>query len=264
MADLYLDGVLAKLNRADAHLKSLQAEVAAFFGRDPYTFSEHLDCEAGKYSLHIEILEQPPLAWSVFVGDFVHNLRSALDHLAWQLVVVSNAKPSHRTQFPIFTTEPVGGAPLAKWESMVVGMNDPILKCVRQVQPYTAGSGAKETGLAILNRLSNEDKHRLPLARVTAVARHTTGSIGLIPVRDIQILDAEIATEHPLQDGDKVAWATVRCTGPEPTVDMKGPIPMHMAFRAGAKDVPMQGLVDIFEHTQVVVGLFEALCRETD
>jgi hypothetical protein len=260
MADLYLDGVLAKLNRADAHLKALQAEIPAFFDRDPYSFREDLDCEAGQYSLHIEIREQPPLLWSVIAGDLVHNLRSALDHLAWQLVLVSNNKPSSNTQFPIFSVEPVNGRPLAKWKRMVAGMSGPILKCIRHVQPYTAGDQAQDTGLAILNSLSNMDKHRLPVARVAAVARHDPGSIGLIPVRDIEILDAEIFTERPLEDGDKIAWADVRCTGPQPEVDVKGPIPMHIAFRSGTNYVPMQGLVDIFEHTQVLVGLFESLC----
>jgi hypothetical protein len=41
----------------------------------------------------------------VIAGDAVHNLRSALDHLAWQLALLNTAKPHPRTQFPIARSE---------------------------------------------------------------------------------------------------------------------------------------------------------------
>lgn len=262
--DFYLDGVLAKLNRADAHLEALKGEIPAFFDLDPYSFREKLDCRGGTYSLHIEVREQPPIQWSVLVGDIIHNIRSALDHLAWQLVLVSGGNPTRRTQFPIFLEEPVDGKPLARWKGMVAGINAPILENVRRVQPYTSGDKAHENGLAILNALSNEDKHRLPVASVTAVARHRApGERGLVKIRDIEFINEPmIAVERPLKDGDKVIWANVRCTGPRPEIDVQGPISMHVAFRASSHHVPVQGLVEVFEHAQVVVGLFEALCRE--
>ena len=131
---------------------------------------------------------------SVIVGDFVHNLRSVLDHLAWQLVLVSGGTPSERTQFPIFISERVSGGPLAAWQRMTAGMNDLILSEVHRVQPYTAGDNAPFTSLAILNALSNEDKHRLPLACVSAVARHAEGSTGIIEEGNVEVLSSEILT----------------------------------------------------------------------
>lgn len=256
-----LAGIMAKWDRAHAHLEALQHEIAVFFDGDPYSFGEYLDCEAGEYGLRIEMNTPLPLAWSVIVGDYIHNLRSALDHLAWQLVLVSGGKPSERTQFPIFMAEPTGRA-IGRWDQMVAGMVEPVVAQIRDVQPYAAGDQAKQHTLAILNALSNIDKHRLPLARVAAIAAHEPGTLGLLPKRDVEILDAQIKIGVPLEDGDEIAWATVRCTGPNPEIDTQGPVPMNVAFTAGSYDVPMQGLVEVGQYTQKLVTLFVALCSE--
>lgn len=265
MPELDLDGIRAKLDRAHVHLKALQAEIPVFFARDPYEVGMNLDCKAGKCSVHIEVREHPPLAWSVMVGDIVHNLRSALDHLAWQLVLVSGAEPViGATQFPIFTSEPGNSNERGKWNRYVAGMADPILEYMREVQPYADRDGAHEHSLVILATFSNEDKHRLPAARVAAVAEHEVGSIGLVPVRDVEVSNAMIVKGIPLEDGDQIAWAEILCTGPEPDVDLKGPVPMDIAFSAGSNHVPMQGLVDLCKHAVALVNAFEALCREAD
>ena len=40
--------------------------------------------------------------WAVILGDAVHNLRSALDHLIWQLVLLDTGKDgSNEHQFPV-------------------------------------------------------------------------------------------------------------------------------------------------------------------
>jgi hypothetical protein len=259
--ELYLDGVIAKLKRADSHYASLQDEIGAFLQRQPYTMRLDVDCKRGRYGLYVNgVREPPPLALSVIVGDFIHNLRSALDHLAWQLVLFSGNAPGDRTQFPIFTSEPVGGRPLKAWSRMTAGMNDLILSEIRRVQPYTAGDSAAFTALAILNALSNEDKHRLPLVCVSAVARHAEGSTGVIQERDVEILSSEILTGRPLDDGDEIASGTIRCTGPNPQIGVKGPIPIDIAFRVGPHHVPTKGLVEIREATQKIIALFTAVC----
>jgi len=43
-----------------------------------------------------------PERLGVLLGDWAHNLRSALDHLMWQLVILYGGTPNRRTQFPIF------------------------------------------------------------------------------------------------------------------------------------------------------------------
>jgi hypothetical protein len=258
---LDLTGVLLKLARANTHLEALKVEVRAYWGREPYRLRPDLDCDAGKYSLYIEIVEPAPVQWSVIVGDFVHNLRSALDHLACKLVLITGATDISKTQFPIFSNEPKGGKALAAWERMTTGMSPRILTELRKMQPYAAGDAAKETAFAILNALSNEDKHKLLIGRVSAVAPHTEGTIGLIEGNNVKVLNPEIAIGVPLQDGDKIAWADIRCTGPNPEVEFKGPIPMDIAVRSGSYHVPTQGLVDLHEATTKRAQLLAAVAE---
>ncbi len=181
MASHPLDGIAAKLDRAQEHLKALHAQLPAFLDEKPHRFVGYLDPQARRYSIRVIIEKDPPLLWSIIVGDFVHNLRSALDHLIWQLVIVGGGKPTRSNQFPIFTQEPHTERQREAWDRMTNGLSEDILNAVKQVQPYTTPDRAKETGLALLNGLSNEDKHRLPVATVTAIERHEEGTLESTP-----------------------------------------------------------------------------------
>jgi hypothetical protein len=44
-----------------------------------------------------------PLRLSLLAGDLVHNLRSALDHAVYQLVLGDKREPTTRTQWPMFS-----------------------------------------------------------------------------------------------------------------------------------------------------------------
>jgi hypothetical protein len=262
-APLDLKGVLLKLARAQTHLETLKADVRAYWEREPYGFRPEMDCEAGKYGLRIEIREDTPIGWSVIIGDFIHNLRSALDQMACQLVLINDpAADITRTQFPIFLGEPKSGKSLKAWERMTDGMSPSIVTEVRDMQPYKAGNRAEEHALAILNALSNEDKHRLLIGHVSAVAPHDTGSIGLIERGDVEIVsEPEIRIGVPLKDRDEIAWADIRCTGPDPQVDLQGPIPMDIAVRSGPHHVTTQGLVDLHDGTTKRLQLLAAVAE---
>jgi hypothetical protein len=79
-------------------------------------------------------------------------------------------------------------------------------------------------------------------------------------VRDVEVLDAKVITGIPLEEGDQIAWADIRCTGPEPDVDLKGPVPMDVAFRAGTHHVTMEGVAGLCDHALALVQAFDALC----
>jgi hypothetical protein len=63
-------------------------EAAKAFGEtDPYTFTVRRE---GDWDIvHVRIHRQPPIEFGLFFGDFLHNLRAALDNLAWQLVLLA-------------------------------------------------------------------------------------------------------------------------------------------------------------------------------
>jgi hypothetical protein len=101
---------------------------------------------------------------SVVVGDVIHNLRSALDHLAWQLVLLDGGQPTDSTQFPIYAS-----ATNAKGNPRNVtiqpGIHDQhIIDALIKVQPFTEakyGHDPASDPLWIIHRLNIIDKHRL-------------------------------------------------------------------------------------------------------
>src|SRR5689334_16234875 len=100
-----LDGARAKIVRAGDHLEALKAESLRFSDEQSYEFPIELDEKTGEQIVSLRSKRQPPLDapihLGIVVGDALHNLRSALDHLVWQLAVIGTG-PGERNQFPIF------------------------------------------------------------------------------------------------------------------------------------------------------------------
>jgi hypothetical protein len=98
--------------------------------------------------------------WLTIIGDCLHNLRSALDHLAWQLVLLDGQKPSFATSFPVRRTKDES-RPLL----LPKVCRQDILTAIEQVQPYSdVGNPADPpvlNPLWALHRLNIIDKHRL-------------------------------------------------------------------------------------------------------
>ena len=95
-----------------------------------------------------------PFESLAIAGDVVHNLRSALDHLAYQLVLANGIQPMRDTCFPI-------GKDFTAYEGMkarcVKGMGASAKKAIDAVKPYGGGNGF----LFAIHTLNNIDKHRL-------------------------------------------------------------------------------------------------------
>lgn len=74
--------------------------------------------------------------WRLQIGEILFNLRSCLDHLAWQLVILDGGKPGEYTQFPIRET------PFSKAGNLTATQIVPDIKCAQilealeEVQPY--------------------------------------------------------------------------------------------------------------------------------
>jgi hypothetical protein len=87
-------------------------------------------------------------------GDVVHNLRSALDHLANQLVWVgSGEKPGFRVEFPIAKDAITYEKEKAR---KVDGMCPEVIKVIDALKPYKGGNDM----FWRIHELDNIDKHR--------------------------------------------------------------------------------------------------------
>jgi hypothetical protein len=83
-----LDGVEAKIARARVHLESLHRAAGRLFAEQPIRFDLVPDGQEGWFLVRPDLVAEPPRSLGVGIGDVVHNLRSALDHLVWQLSLV--------------------------------------------------------------------------------------------------------------------------------------------------------------------------------
>lgn len=102
------------------------------------------------------------------VGDVVHNLRSALDHLTWELVkrgTQPRPKDPKGVQFPFATS---WASFKAQLERRLPGVADrPHRALVRRYQPYRRDPRGR--GMHALRYLNDTDKHRVLLPTVMAV-----------------------------------------------------------------------------------------------
>jgi hypothetical protein len=215
-----------KLNRANGHLETLKGEIDAWFEKQPYGVTgKYEPGPPEKYVLYFRFFEPPHHEWGLLIGEFAHNARSALDYLAWQLVQANNHTPGRRTQFPI-TLSPWdwGGENGAR---RLRGASARHVTMVERFQPYnrldTSGSSyarqAFLSPLAVLNFLSNEDKHRVLVTTAAALR-----SIGwdIIGTRDVSpVEDTGYPFFGPLIDGSPLLEIPVTATGRNPEVEVE-------------------------------------------
>jgi hypothetical protein len=114
-----------------------------------YVVSAHLDpAKAG-----FQRMDKMPFDIVLMAGDIIHNLRSALDHLAFNLVQVGGGTPTTKTCFPIAETR-------EKYESSkaakVRGMTDAAKVAIDDLHPYGGGNES----LWRIHYLDIVDKHK--------------------------------------------------------------------------------------------------------
>jgi len=148
--------ILTKVERAKKHISDLQVACKAFFDTNPYVIGTYSDLKTRDSVYYLVSDATIPTEISVIAGDTLQNLRSSLDHLAYQLFLIHNARnvSTHRVYFPIAKS-------LDKYNEqravIMKGMGQRALDGLDALKPYKGGN---ET-LWRLNQLNNTDKHRL-------------------------------------------------------------------------------------------------------
>jgi hypothetical protein len=143
--------VRIKIERAKKHLVDLEREVRKW--RRYQSKAVRLKDNLG--STH-KITTTTRISFEAvsIAGDVIQNLRTALDHLAYQLVLVAGKRPSKYTAFPIY--EDVTAYRKGKARK-VKGMRPEAKKFIDTIKPYGGGNDI----LVRLSDLNNIDKHRV-------------------------------------------------------------------------------------------------------
>ena len=152
-----LDSARLKIERADEQLADLTRDANAFFQTGPYEIVVEHDEQTGDQVLRARVLREPPLNFAVVVGDIVHELRSSLDHVVWQLVLVNDDQPDGSTEFPIFW-EPKAYA--SAGQRKIRGVGTAAAAQVERLQPYKVGERFRDHALYVVHQLNIRDKHQ--------------------------------------------------------------------------------------------------------
>lgn len=157
--------ILLKIEQAKTHLTNLSAASDRFIQSQPFAVDRKPNPESGYedfYLYFMSRIEPVPGEISLLAGDAIHNVRSALDHLACQLVIANGNTISDRTAFPISKGTTIHEASFA---AQVEGMSLDSKDKIRSLEPFKDGKGHD---LWVLHKLDIADKHRDLLQRFVA------------------------------------------------------------------------------------------------
>jgi hypothetical protein len=229
-----------KIERAEQHAKALFATVDHWLADRPYALTLDVDQTTGEQVCRIHVKREPPMEWSVVIGEAIHGLRTALDLAVYSLSASDSGEPLRGTEFPIFINEPKfrnTNRPGGLWK--IRGLSDAARKVVESVQPFHQGEGEPERHLLwVLHQLNNADKHRSLNLTSAFLGQNevTLEADGAVTLQRTQI-----GGNGPVEDGAELARWSVDVSG-SGKVELKGQIAYGVAFdRAGpAKGEPIQ------------------------
>jgi hypothetical protein len=156
--------IMAKYERANDHIVALDSVLASLQGSSRIERTD--DTDRGTTTFRIIGLSEIPLSIPLLLGDTLHNLRSALDHLIWKIVELSGETPDEENCFPIFNT---AHAYEENSRKRLKGVTRIMATQVDAFLPYKEGN----RNLWMLHRLNILDKHRFLLTACHAKLGHS-------------------------------------------------------------------------------------------
>jgi len=167
-----LEGIWLKWKRAVGHFETLDRMVERFYEPDSYQLYPQLDADQ-RPTIRVRNVRQADLRFGVVIGDIVHNLRSCLDHLVYELSrPVGGGNPPSGTEFPLFLHPHAfrHGARGRSGRYRIRAVRRGAKGRIEALQPYHRRNDPDLFSLWQLHELSNIDKHRL-VHVVTAAAQ---------------------------------------------------------------------------------------------
>jgi hypothetical protein len=200
-----LAGARNKIDRAKKHFDEVYAAVEkALSAEDKANLIPPYEYKPDRQELIVTSPKAGPVdpALPLAIGDCIHNLRSALDHIAFQLAVVNGKGKEAEAliAFPVCLTEKEFKRTTERKVEPFIDRD--ALAAIKQLQPYYAGNAGDKDILWVLSQLDIIDKHRL----LVVIARHhrPVGFTVTTPSGDVfdQVLP-ETAWK-PMEDGAEI------------------------------------------------------------
>lgn len=147
---------LARVDRAAEHRQRLWGLAGEHLKAHPI---EHwFEPDGDVVRVMVKAPVQFPIEFSIIFGEWLHNLRSALDSLLYELAVEDTRQdPPTRAgnrQFPIMKT------PDSDTKEKLAGLSEWTRQGIKNMQPYNHTGGVSGSGIWWLDELARIDRHR--------------------------------------------------------------------------------------------------------
>ncbi len=230
-----------KVERAGEHLLPVLEEVLRFGSNDSYSIADDYDAHTRRQSFKIAQRHFPSVEMGLFAGDFVHNLRSALDHLAFGLVGQNRRARIPRRdrrdiRFPISDTYRGFMS-----ERVIPHLTLPQIAVIESYQSFARG----DDYLLDLNSLWNADKHQILQPVLAALPQ---SGIKLRPNLDAgAITDRDFPAKITFYPEARriwqpLGWVEVTAPGPNPHVEVES---LTVDITLGERPIPVERLDEI-------------------
>lgn len=173
-----------KMSRAYRHITEVDFEWRQFLKTDFYQLRTDIDPRTGRFGLRVDDVKTVPAMLPTVIGDAIHNLRAALDHITSQIVGVDD----DRVHFPM-NIDPERLVASGQFKR-IEKANPEIARVIAdEIRP----DKLRNPPLWSLGRLDNVDKHKLLIPAVAI-----TEIVGICAVDELnnQIVDAQVQVEE--------------------------------------------------------------------
>jgi hypothetical protein len=236
-----MEGPRLKVARARKHTEELKDLVFSYLELNAWRIGGNYERATKTFEFRTHLTKQPPAVLGIVLGDIAHNLRSALDHIAWTLALrTSRGEPSRKTAFPLARSpEDFHGRACQR---MLRDIPPKFLALIESLQPYQPRGELDfdPTWLGVLREMSNTDKHRLVVAAPTTFELAGNPRFDFEAIRDVGDLGhAQIFYGGPIDDA-VVARIEIEPLGPNPKMNMH--LEISASLRVEADELPLKGV----------------------
>lgn len=228
-----LRGVELRLERASEHIDALKHESRMFQTELPAPYAYHIPEKPvdGVYIARAKIVRPPPSRLGILAIDGAHNLRAALDMIAWELALKGESPPpddDRTVSFPICTKDNA-------WESdrtkrAIERIHTDAVRVIDSFQPYHRPGELPWKWLALIQAIDNWGKHK---AIPALLSFHVTE---MRIISNFEFVSSEVG--RPLNDNDEIC--RVRRIEPvsDPEEHFRSLMMCHVGF---SKNSPGEG-----------------------
>lgn len=237
-----------KWARGISHLRAIEDLIGGYSAAGNVWLEHALSEDQYSVDSTLRVKAMPPLEqMSLCLGDAIHNFRSALDCLAWELCHLGGNSPKRPRQvsFPCVSEE-------SKWkeqEKNLSSMPTAFLERIKKVQPFSQTEGFGP--MQLLSELSNQDKHREMISGLASISSFSL---------DVYT-GGETAARNGITDGIRAELLHPEMTliDFQPFAHFETSVPISLNKSRDYLELSYQIILDdkIFVFEDVKIGLFQ-------